>query len=155
MLTVETVLMIEQPPEVVARAFMNPANAPYWNDGLERFEVVDLEPGLAGSRARLHYREGDRTYVMEDFLEEAVPNQYFKSRVSGNGIRAIVQTWLKPVDQGTQVRMKWSGWGTSLVTLVVLPFMKRAIARQVERELTHFKQLVEKYGSDFDSGSSC
>ncbi|MGD8822181.1 MAG: SRPBCC family protein [Anaerolineales bacterium] len=145
----ESKVMIERPPEVVAEAFLNPDNAPYWNSDLKRFEVVELGPGLAGSRARLHYRQGNRTYVMEDYLEQVVPNQYFKSRVTGNGIRAIVQTWLRPVKEGTEVSMRWSGRGTSLLTFIVLPFMKRAISRQVEQELATFKNLVEAHGAQF------
>lgn len=148
--TVEVGLTINATPEVIAQAFTNPANAPYWNQDLERFEVISLEPGLVGSVARLHYRQGGRDYFMEDVLEEVIPNQYFKSRVSGNGIKATVETWIQPVKEGAEVRMRWSGRGTAFPLVIILPFMKSAIQRQTLQELETFKGLVERCGADFD-----
>jgi hypothetical protein len=147
--TIETSVHIDQPPEIVAQAFMDPSNAPLWTTDLERFEVISREPGEIGSVAHLHYRQGGRSYVMEDVLEEMIPNQYFKSRVSGNGIVASVETWLQMVDGGTEVRIRWSGSGASLPMRIILTFMKGNIKRQTKLELEKFKALVEAHGAHF------
>lgn len=71
--TIEASVHIERPPETVAPAFLDPANAPYWMTDLERFEVVSGRPGEIGGRAHLHYLQGGRRQVMEEVLEAHVP----------------------------------------------------------------------------------
>jgi hypothetical protein len=147
--TVEAAVEIAQPPEVVAAAFLDPANAVYWNTDLERFEVISEEPGLVGSIAHLHYVQDGRPYVLEDVLEEVVPNQYFRSTVTGGGLQAQVETWLREAESHTVVTVRWSGSGTTLTTRLLLPFLRRAIARQTQSELETFKTLVETQGAHF------
>jgi hypothetical protein len=147
--TVEATVEIAQPPEVVAAAFLDPANAVYWNKDLEQFEVISQEPGLVGSTAHLHYVQDGRPYVLEDVLEEVVPNQYFRSRVTGGGLQAQVETWLREAEGHTVVTVRWSGSGTTLLMRLLLPFLRGAIARQTRGELETFKTLVETHGAHF------
>jgi hypothetical protein len=149
--TIEVKIDIAQPPEVVAQAFMDPDNAPFWNTDLQRFEVISEEPGVVGSVAHLHYQQGDKTYVMEDVLEEMIPNQYFKSRVSGNGLIAEVETWLKQVEGGTELTMRWCGSASSIPMRILLPLARKSIRRQVIHEVEIFKDLIEKHGAHFSS----
>lgn len=151
--TIETTVDISQPPKIVAQALLDPENAVHWNSDLERFEVISREPGEVGSIAHLHYVQGGRRYVMEDVLEEMVPDRYFRSRVSGNGLAARVETWLREKDSGTEVRIRWSGSGRSLLTRIVLPFMRQAILRQTKGDLERFKGLVETRGAHFSKHS--
>ena len=147
--TVETSLEISQPREVVAQAFLDPANAVYWTEGLEAFEVIRGEPGLVGSVAHLHYVEGGRRHVVEDVLEEMVPNEFFRSTVTGGGLKARVETCLRVTEGGTKVTVRWSGTGTNLRTRLLLPFLRGVIGRQMQAELETFKTMVEAHGPHF------
>jgi hypothetical protein len=147
--TIETTIYIARPCEVVAEALLNPANAVCWTTDLERFEILSGGPGEVGSVARLHYNQGGRTFVMEDVLEEMVPDLYFRSRVSGNGLRARVETWLRERRGGTEVRLRWSGSGSRLLTLLLLPFLRGMILRRMRSDLVRFKGLVETRGACF------
>ena len=148
---IELSIDINQPPWIVAEAFLDPENHVYWTTDLERFEVVSSEPGYVGSVARLHYRQGDRRYVLEDVLEEYIPNEYFRSRVTGGGLIAAVETRLVATNGGTQVRLRWSGRGTTLLTRLILPLMRRRIAREALKEFETFKRLIESRGPHFST----
>lgn len=104
--TVQTSIKIDRPPEDIAAVLLDAEKAVLWTSGLERFEVITRPSGLAGSRARLHYKEGDKRYVMEDELLQVEPNYRYLSRVTGDAIEAEVETILKPFDGSTQVNVR-------------------------------------------------
>lgn len=150
MTTIDVRVVIKQPLEVVEQAFLNAEeNAPYWETDLERFEVVSGAPGQAGAQARLHYVQNGQRYSMEDVMEEYIAGQYFRSRVSGGGIDARVETWMQTVEEGTEVRMRWQGQGTSMQTRLMLPLLAGRIKKHSQAELETFKALVEERGAHF------
>ena len=141
--TVRTSIYIDRPPPVVAAVLLDPDKAILWTSDLERFEVLEGRPGLVGSRARLHYQEGGRRYVMEDELLEIEPDRRFLSRVSGEAIEAEVETFLEPDKGGTLLTIDWRGRGKPLLLKLLLPFMRRSVARQAQADLVKLKALVE------------
>jgi hypothetical protein len=141
--TVHCGIAIGCPPGQIARILLDPEKAPLWNTGLERFEVVSLAPGLVGSRARLHFMQGGRRYVMEDELLEVEPDRRFLSRVCGDALKAEVETLLVPTESGTQVTVRWAGSGRPLIFRLLLPLMHRGIARQARVDLEKLKLLAE------------
>jgi len=147
--TIETTVFIARPPEIVADAFLDPANAVCWTTDLERFEIISRTPGEVGSVAHLHYRQHGRPYVLVDVLEEMVPHQYFRSRVEGGGLKAEVETWLRSKNDGTAVTVRWVGSGTAFLTRFLLPFLRGAIRRRTRSDLERFKSLVETHGAHF------
>ncbi|MGB2959464.1 MAG: SRPBCC family protein [Bacteroidota bacterium] len=147
--TIETTVEIVQPPEIVAEAFLDPANAVHWTTDLERLEVISGNPGEVGSAAHLHYAQKGRPHVLVDVLEETVPNQYFRSRVEGGGLKAHVETWLRRRNDRTEVTIRWRGSGTRLVTRLLLPLLRGAIRRRTQSDLATFKKLVETNGAHF------
>lgn len=147
--TVETTIKIAQSPEIVAEAFLDSDNAVYWTKDLVRFEVISAPPDYVGSVANLHYKQNDREYVLVDVLHEMIPNEYFRSEVTGGGLKAAVETWLREKNGGTEVRFRWSGSGTNLIMRLLLPFLGGSIRRQMKSELVLFKDLVETHGPHF------
>ena len=142
--SIRTSIFISRPPEAVARVILDPSLAVHWTSDLERFEVVAGKPGEPGSKARLHYLQNGRAYEMEDVLLEASPNRRYLSRVTGEALTAQVETTLSPSDGGTVVAIHWTGRGRPLLLRLLLPFMRRSIARQADTDLRKLKALVER-----------
>jgi uncharacterized membrane protein len=145
--TVRSAIVIHRPPEDIAQIFLDAEKAPLWNTGLERFEVLTAAPGLAGSRARLHFVQGGRRYVMEDELMEVEPGRRYRSQVSGDMLEAEIETVLAPTDSGTLVTVHWTGSGRGVVLRLLLPLMRRSLARQISVDLAKLKQLAEEGGA--------
>lgn len=142
--TVDVTMRIRVPPETVARVLLDAAKAPLWTAGLERLELVSGKPGEAGCVGRAHYLEGGRRYVLEDVLEKVTPNRRYVARVAGGGIVANVETTLDPIGHGeTLLTLRWKGRGTNPLTRVLLPFMKRRIARRAGADLCSLRDLAE------------
>jgi hypothetical protein len=153
--TVEASIRMECPVEAVTAILLDADSAPLWTTDLERMEVVRGTPGGAGSKARMHYIQQGRRYVMEDELLEVVPNRYFKSHVSGEALSAIVETSLTPIGEATQVSIRWTGTGGPLVMRLLLPLLRRSIKRQALADLRKLKDLAERRhaaGSDLSAG---
>ena len=154
--TVRASVRIDRPPEDVASVLLDADKAVLWTTALEKFEILARPPGLVGSRARLHYRQGARRYVMEDELLQAEPNRRYVSRVTGDAIEAHVETILTPISGATRVDVRWAGSGKPLLLRLLLPFMRRSIARQAQKDLVKLKALVESEwrGKDRGQGSA-
>jgi hypothetical protein len=142
--TVETEIRIGVPPEAVAEVLLTAELAPAWTSGLERLELVSGEPGTAGCVGRAHYLEGGRRYVLDDVLLAVTPNRHFTSRVTGGGITATVDTTLEPAGRsGTRLALRWEGRGTTPLTRLVLPLMRRRIAKRAHGDLLALRDLCE------------
>lgn len=145
---------INQPVDIVNQALVEPANAPRWTSNLEKFEVVKEEPGLKGSIVHLHYRQGGRSYIMEDVLEYAEPGRRYVSRVSGNGVVARVETTIAPSASRTELTVFWSGSGKSIPTKLLFPFLRSMMIRRARADMETFKHLVETHGAHFPGKDS-
>ena len=142
-------IFIHQPVGVVCDALMNPDNFPFWTTDLERFEVINGEPGEVGAVGLLHYSQRGQSYVMRDTLIACEPGKRYISRVSGDAITALVETTLNPKNNGTEMTITWSGKGEILLLKLLLPLLRGRMIRQAEAELQTFKTLVETKGTRF------
>jgi hypothetical protein len=145
---------INQPPEIIDSALMIPENAVYWTTDLEEFEVVKGKPGEAGAIARLHYIQNGRKHIMEDFLEYCEPGKKYVSRVSGPALTAQVVTTLDSINDKTRMKIVWDGKPKKLLLKILLPLLKKKIARQAQGELETFKNLIESHGIDFSKSKA-
>ena len=134
---------IAAPPEAVAAVLLDADLAPQWTSDLELLKVVSGTPGEAGCVALAYYREGSRSYVLEDVLIEAVPNCRYRSRVSGSGMLIEVQTDLEPTGTGTLLRLQWEGSSRNPLLRLALPMVRRRIERRAAADLASLRDLVE------------
>jgi hypothetical protein len=130
---------INKPPDIVDQAYVD----------LEKFEPIRGHIDEAGALAHLHFRKKDRAYIMEDELLETEPGKRYKSRVTGGGIIAEVETVFQSTDKGTLITLKWSGKGKAAPFNVLLYLLRGKIKRAATSELIEFKTLVETYGVKF------
>jgi len=141
--------IINAPVDVVVKALGNPENHTYWTTDLERFESVKGGPEEVGSVALLHYVQKGRQYTMEDKLIYCDPGEKYISQVTGDTILAEVETILSPLDNNTEVNLKWSGRGKTCLLKVLLPLFRRKVKELAKRDLEKFRVLVEERGSSF------
>ena len=143
--TVESSIRIGVPPNEVTRVLLDADLAPRWTAGLERLELIEGEPGQAGSVGYAHYLEGGRRYILVDVLEEVTPGRYYRSRSPA----AVSQRQWKPrwnlsVATQPQLTVRWVGKGTNPLTRVTLALMKRQITKRTESDLKSLRDLGEK-----------
>jgi carbon monoxide dehydrogenase subunit G len=141
-------VVIAATPEQIGAVLHDADAAPRWTEGLERMEVTEGEPGVAGSVGLAHYEEGGRRYTMIDRLLEVDPGRYYRSEITGGGLRAIVETTLEPVAHGTRVTISWAGRGTNPVTTLLLAFMGSRVRQRALSDLEALRDLVEGAGGD-------
>jgi hypothetical protein len=142
--------IINQPKDIVVKAFLNPENMLFWTKNLEKFEVVSGNPGEIGSIAILHYLENGKRYDMKDELIECEPKKRYVSKVTGEDLTAIVETILNDIGKDTEIIIHWSGKSNNLLTNSILTLMKKRMIYQTKNELKNFKNLVEKRGVHFN-----
>ena len=140
---------INKPPGIVNQAYTDPENMPFWTKHLEKFEVVEGNITEAGALARLHFNKKGRSYIMEDELLETEPGKRYRSRVSGQGIIAEVETLFEQTDQGTQITLKWTGSSKAVPFNLMLYLLRGRITREARSELIEFKTFVETCGVKF------
>lgn len=146
-LTVSTI--INQPVDIVYKAYTDPDIMLKWSADLVKFEPVKGKFGEIGSYAHLHYRQKNKSYILKDELEFLDPGKKIVSQVTGQGLRIQVTTLFNIFDNGTELILIWDGRGTNLFLKILLPFMKSKIKKQAQGELDEFKSLVEEYGIEF------
>ena len=140
---------INESPEIVWNAFIDPDNMIQWERYLEKVEAIKGKFGEVGAIAHLHYLEKGRSYILEDKLLDYESGKRIKSQVSGQGMNIEVETILDPLPNGTKISTNWMGTSKSLIVRTILRLMQSKIAKQAEDELTTFKSLVEAHGVKF------
>lgn len=142
-------VIINQPIEIVWKAFIKPENMLHWTKYLEKVEVVKGELGEIGALSRLHYLEKGKSYILEDKLISYEEGRKIGSQVSGQRMLINLETFLEPLNGGTKISMNWDGTSDSFIMRLFFKLMRRKMIKQAGSELYHFKSLVEKYGETF------
>jgi uncharacterized protein YndB with AHSA1/START domain len=135
-------IRIPVPPDDVAAVLLSSDEAPKWQKGLRAMEVVQGGPNQVGSLARLYYSESGREYVLQDELAECTPGRRWKSRVSGSGMTALVETELVELEEGTLVKLTWDGRPNAWWARIFFPLLRRRLERHITSDLAALDQLV-------------
>jgi hypothetical protein len=141
--TIEVTTDIAASPMAVTDALLDIELAPRWTSGLERLELVEGEAGQPGCVGRAHYVERGRRSILEDRLVEAIPGRYFRSELTGEGLKATVETELVEIPGGTRMTIRWSGTGTNPLSRVLLPLLKSRLRTRSRQDLESLKRLIE------------
>ena len=136
--------------EVVYKAFVRPENLPKYTLHLEKFDTTGARFGEVGAVAYLHYNQNGKKSVMQDKLLYLEEKKIIISEVSGEGIRAKVETLFHKRGEHTVMVMRWEGRGTLFLSRLFLPIFRKKIIAQAQKELEKFRELVEKYGEIFE-----
>jgi len=146
--TIEEV--INQPKDVVYKAFFNPENMIFWTKDLEKIEIISGNIDESGSKAVLHFIRDGKRYRMEEELIESLPGYKYVTRVSGDYITATLEIILEEADKDTVFKVHYSGKGNSISLKIRLLFKKKKMRQILSNELKTFKELVENRGSEFN-----
>lgn len=144
---------INQSPEIVWKAYIDPQNMTQWTRYLEKVELVEGKFGEVGAIAHLHYLEKGRSYILEDKLLSYESGKRILSQVSGQGMIIEVDTIFNSFPNGSNISIIWKGTSKSLIVRIILRFMQKKISKQAEVELNTFKSLVETHGVSFPKKS--
>jgi uncharacterized membrane protein len=142
-------VIINQPADIVWKAYVDPENMTHWTRYLEKMEIVKGGYGEVGSISHLHYLEKGRSYILEDKLVSWEEGKRIVSQVSGQGMNIEVETIFESLPGGTKISMSWNGTSKSFITRMILRLMQGKIAKQAKAEVDTFKGLVERYGAKF------
>jgi uncharacterized membrane protein len=154
MIQFEVSVLIDKPIDIVFQAYVDPDNMLKWSTDLERFEIIEGQPGKIGSHARLHYNENGRKSILDDRLVEYKPKEKIVSSVSGGGLIANVETLFNSkAPSKTEIILKWKGTSKKLTVKLALTFLQKKIKKRANSELKIFKKLVETYGTKFEMDS--
>jgi len=140
---------IDQPPDIVWKAFIDPENMTHWQRFLEKVEVIKGKLGEIGAIAHLHYVEKGKSYILEDKMLDYEEGKKIVSQVSGQGMIIKVETILESLEKATKISMTWNGTSKSPLAKFILRLMQGKIAKNAEAELNTFKTLVERHGIKF------
>lgn len=144
MVTVRTSVECRAPVDDVVAVISDPDAVPQWTAGLERLEVVSGTPGQPGCVGRAHYRGSfGRSTVLTDVLEAVDPGRYYRSRIEGDGVSAIVETRLESIPSGTRISLTWTGTGSHLVANVTMRILRRNLERRAIADLRALARLAE------------
>jgi len=83
-------VLINQPPDIAHKAFIDPDNSVKWMTNLEWLEIVSGKADEASALAHLHYRQSGHPYIMKDRLDYCEPGRKYISTVSGDALTARV-----------------------------------------------------------------
>lgn len=142
-------IIINKPTDIVYQAFIDLNNMLLWTKDLEKIEIENEPFGEVGTTMRLYYDKNGQENMLEDTLEFIEPGRRIKSRITGDGLNASVETTIEAINDATRLTLIWDGRGNNVVTRIILFIFKNKIKKETLSELNYFKELVERFGAKF------
>lgn len=140
---VSSEIVIQRPVTEVAAFACDPDNAPMWYVNIKSVEWETQPPLAVGSRIAFtaHFLGRRLSYLYE--VVEWVPEQKMVMRTAGGPFpMETTYLWESVSPSETRMILRNSGRPSGFSFLLV-PFMRRSIARENKKDLRRLKQVLE------------
>ena len=140
---VSSEIVIDRPRDQVAEYASNPDNVPSWYVNIKSVEWQTPPPVNVGSRIAFvaHFLGKRMAYTYE--VVEMIPGVRFVMRTAeGPFPMETTYTWETPAAGGTRMTLRNRGTPAGF-SLLVAPFMARAVRRANRKDLAALKRLLE------------
>ena len=139
----EITVTITKDRDEVIRKFQDPEVIPYWQPTFRSLDVIEGEPGAAGSRTRFVYARGKGSLEMIETIEEqALPDRFVSVFEARNVWNRCVNTFAKTPEGHTTWTMANEFRCRGFMRIVVA-LMPRAFEKQTLEDMSRFKVYVE------------
>lgn len=136
-------ITIDRPIGEVWNFLDDPRRQPQWQQDLADYQPLSGEPGRAGSKAKLTFREGAKKLILTEEIKERRPEEKIKVLLAHDMVRTRRE--LRLVGQGdrTELIVTTDTQFTSLPYQLMAPFMKGSFARRLRGDLERLKTTLE------------
>lgn len=144
MAPIVSVVEIDRPPAEVFAYVADPTRFPEWQDDVVRVRLAAPGPLRVGGRFTTTRRIGrsERDMVQEVAVLDAP--RAWSARAVGGTVRPNADVVLEPLDGGTRSRVTFAfDFDGSAMGQVLLPLVRRMIAKQAPISLGHLKERLE------------
>jgi uncharacterized membrane protein len=138
-------LVINRPLTEVAAYTGDPSNAPEWYVNIKAVEWKTPPPISVGSQVAFvaHFLGRRLAYTYE--IVELIPNQRLVMRTAeGPFAMETTYTWEAAAADTTRMTLRNRGTPTGF-SMLIAPFMARAMRNANQKDLARLKQLLEKH----------
>lgn len=143
-LDVRTEIVIQRPPEEVARYAADPSNAPSWYENIESVEWKSPPPLRVGSRLAFVAKFLGRRLVYTYEVREFVPGERLvMATAEGPFPMETTYLWEGTADGGTRMVLRNRGKPAGFSRLVA-PFLSLAMGHANRKDLLCLKQRIEQ-----------
>ena len=143
MLKYSTAIVIDLPRPRVVELFTDTDNIPAWQPGLEKFELLEGEPGQPGAKTRLVFRRDRREIdLIETIVSQALPDE-LTVRYETEGVKNLVVNRFEALEDSrtrwvAENEFKFAGW-----MLFLGLFLGAVFRKQTLDDMRHFKAFAE------------
>lgn len=140
-------IYIDLPRERVIRIFSDPAHMEQWQEGFQRRDHLEGEPGKAGSRTRIKYKLGkDELEMEEEILSEELPERIrYLFRV--RGVENSCENQFQSLEDGGTRWIQVNEFRMRGFMKLMAFFAPGAFRKQTEEDMKRFKVYAESLGS--------
>jgi uncharacterized membrane protein len=144
MVNVQTEVLINKPPEVVAKYAMNPDNAPLWYVNINSAKWITPQPLTIGSQIAFEaaFLGKKLSYVYE--IVELIPGEKLVMRTAdGPFPMETTYEFEKLEERVTKMKLRNRG-NPSGFSKILSPFMEMMMRKANKKDLKKIKEIIEK-----------
>lgn len=137
-------LALNKPRAEVWRVFDDPGSLAKWQPTLVAIEQIEGTAGQPGAVAKLTFKNGEREYfLVEKIIHREEPqrlDQLYENKFADN---TITNTFLENGNNETLWNVEVEFKFKTLLMRLIGPLVRKRFAASTQRDMDHFKALVE------------